>query len=191
MPKHGGENVGKIAVLAGGLKYQPAVSAVDAQLIEQLNWTTNTIAGVFKVPACLIDSSHAAPYANSEQLVQQFYSQCLQSLMTAIELSLDEGLELSRPLGTEFDIDDLIWMDTATRTKAAADAIGSATSRRTRPGGDLGLGPVGGDTPYMQQQNFSLAALAARDATNPLAAPSPPARPAALPPAVDEATVAG
>src|SRR4029434_8573793 len=90
-----------------------------------------------------------------------------------IELSLDEGLELARPLGTEFNVDDLYWMDTATRTKAAADAIGSPTltpneARRKY----FGYGPLaGGDTAYMQQQNFSLAALAARDRTNTLAKP--------------------
>jgi HK97 family phage portal protein len=187
--KHGGVNVGKIAILPGGMTYQPAgATAVDSQLVEQLGWTTNTIAGVFKVPAALVDSSHAAPYGNSEQLVQQFYSQCLQALMTAIELSLDEGLELARPLGTEFNIDDLYWMDTATRTKAAADAIGSATltpneARRKY----FGYGPVtGGDSAYMQQQNYSLAALAARDAMRPLASPSTPAASAARPPAVDD-----
>ena len=127
------------------MTHQPAAaSAVDSQLVEQLKWTTETICGVFKVPAALIDSSHAAPYGNSEQLVQQFYSQCLQALMTAIELSLDEGLDLM-PLGTEFNIDDLYWMDTATRTKAAGDAIGSAVltvneSRRKY----FGYGPIAG-----------------------------------------------
>jgi HK97 family phage portal protein len=183
--KHGGANVGKIAILPGGMTYQPAAaSAVDSQLVEQLKWTTETICGVFKVPAALIDSSDAAPYGNSEQLVQQFYSQCLQALMTAIELSLDEGLDLM-PLGTEFNIDDLYWMDTATRTKAAGDAIGSAVltvneSRRKY----FGYGPIaGGDTAYMQQQNFSLAALAARDAARPLALPSAAAVPVAQPPA--------
>ena len=58
----------------------------------------------------------------------------------------------------------------------------------------FGYGPVaGGDTPYMQQQNFSLAALAARDATQPLATPSAAAVPAARPPAADvvEEPVAG
>jgi len=186
--KHGGTNTGKIAILSGGMTYAPAAStAVDSQLVEQLKWTTETICGVFKVPAALIDSSHAAPYGNSEQLVQQYYSQCLQALMTAIELSLDEGLELGRPLGTEFNVDDLYWMDTATRTKAAADAIGSATltpneARRKY----FGYGPLtGGDSAYMQQQNYSLAALAARDRENPLMTPSPVGSPS-VPPAMDE-----
>ena len=194
--KHGGVNVGKIAILPGGMTYQPAAaSAVDSQLVEQLKWTTNTITGCYHMPSALIDSSQAAPYGNSEQLVQQFYSQCLQALMTALELSLDYGLALAEPFGTEFNIDDLYWMDTATRTKAAADAIGSAAltvneSRRKY----YGFGPVvGGDTPYMQQQNYSLKALAERDKTNPLAAPPPPppaAPPPQLPPADGQATFA-
>ena len=48
----------------------------------------------------------------------------------------------------------------------------------------FGLGPVeGGDTPYMQQQMFSLEALAQRDANDPFAKPrpAPMAAPAAAP----------
>jgi hypothetical protein len=95
--------------------------------------------------------------------------------------------------GTEFDIDDLIWMDTATKVKAAHDAIGAGgmspdEARRKY----FGLGPVtGGDTPYMQQQMFSLKALAQRDANEPFAAPTP--APMVLPPpapAVKEAVTA-
>lgn len=186
--KHAGVNVNKIAILSEGMTYVPGTTnAVDSQLVEQLKWTTETICGCFKVPAALVDSSHAAPYGNSEQLVQQFYSQCLQAPMTAIELSLDEGLDLKPPYGTEFNVDDLYWMDTATRTKAASDAISGAVltpneSRRRY----FGVGPItGGDTIYMQQQNYSLAALAARDQTNPLAQPPAPPPPPALPPAGD------
>jgi phage portal protein BeeE len=131
------------------------------------------------------------PYANVEPLLQQYLAQCLQSLMTNIETSMDEGLGLLTPVngtqyGTEFDIDDLIWMDTATKTKAAADAIGSGgmspDEARLKY---FGLGPVtGGHTPYMQQQMFSLEALAIRDAGEPFAPPTP--APMAAPPAADQ-----
>ena len=48
----------------------------------------------------------------------------------------------------------------------------------------LGLGPIpGGESAYMQQQNYSLEALAARDADDPFAKPAP--RP--VPPADDAA----
>jgi HK97 family phage portal protein len=178
-----GANVGKVAVLAGGLKYEPmAVNAVDAQLIDQLKWTADTICSCYHVPAYMIGVGPPPPYANVEPLLQQYYSQCIQSLLASCEKSLDEGLELPTPYGTEFDIDDLIWMDTLTKTKAAGDSIGAgALSPDEARQKYFGLGPVkGGDTPYLQQQYFSLAALAERDAESPfLRAPTaPPAAPA-------------
>ena len=75
---------------------------------------------------------------------------------------------------------DLIWLDSVTKTKVAADGIGSGAFAPNEARKRLfGLGPkVGGESPYLQQQNSSLEALAKRDATNPLAAPPSPARPA-------------
>jgi HK97 family phage portal protein len=178
--RHGGTNVGKAAVLDAGMKYEAtAQSAADAQLIDQLHWSDETIAGCFHVPIGLVNTSKATPAANSEQATQQFYSQCLQAHMTALEFALDDGLELIRPYGTEFAIDDLIWLDSPTRTKAAVDAIGSgAMTPNEARYRYFGLGPVdGGDTPYMQQQNYSLTALAERDQDQPFSKP-PPATPA-------------
>ncbi len=115
----------------------------------------------------------------------KYHAQCLQSLLTNFETSLDEGLELKAPYGTEFDIDDLIWMVTGTKTKAAAEAIGAgAMSPDEARKKWFGLGKVtGGDTPYMQQQNFSLAALAKRDADDPFSkAVDPTPAPESAPP---------
>lgn len=182
-----GANVGKVAVLGDGLKYEAmAVNATDAQLIDQLKWTGQTIASCYHVPYVMIDSSAGIPYANSEPLVALYYAQCLQSLIVQFESALDEGLGILAPVngtqyGTEFDVDDLIWMDTPTRTKAAHESIASGgmspdEARRKY----FALGAVkGGNTPYLQQQYFSLAALAARDAADPFAkpAPTPPAAP--------------
>ena len=156
---YSGENYGQVAVLQNGLEYKPfSQTAVDSQLIEQDKRTTELICAVFHVPACLVDSSHAPPYGNAEQLLQQYYSQCLQTLMTSLETSLDEGLELPAPYGTEFDIEDLYYMDTATRTKAAHDAIASgALSPNEARARYFDVGPVtGGDSPMVQQQYYSL-----------------------------------
>lgn len=176
-----GSNVGKVAVLGDGLKYEPmSANAVDSQLIEQLKWTTETICGCYHVPAALVDASHQPPYGKGELLTQQYYSQCLQSLMTCCEASLDHGLELPAPYGTAFDLDDLIWFDAATRTASARESISAgALSPNEARKKYFDLGPVaGGGSPYMQQQYYSLEALAARDA----AAPAPPAGPP-IPPA--------
>jgi HK97 family phage portal protein len=184
-----GENIGRVAVVGKGLKYEAmTVSAADAQLIEQLNWTAQQVCTCFHVPPAL---GAAANVTDLEALLQKYHSQCIQSLLTNFETSLDEGLELIPPYGTEFDIDDLIWMVTSTKTKAAAESIGAgALSPDEARRKWFGLGAVkGGNTPYMQQQNYSLAALAERDADKPFSKPAPaaPAVPAALPAVDDEA----
>jgi HK97 family phage portal protein len=176
---------GKTAVVGNNMKYEAIGStASDQQVTEQLGWTAKTIAGCFGVPISMVDSSQQPPYANSEASTLQYHSQCLQAHATGIETSLDAGLELPSPYGTEFDLDDLLWMDTATRTKAAHDAVtsGCMTPNEARFK-YFGLPPVeGGDTPYLQQQMHSLRALAARDAAGPPAT----AVPVAIPPAPED-----
>jgi phage portal protein BeeE len=172
-----GNNAGKVAVLGQGLKYeQLSVSAVDADLIKQLQWTTAEICKCYHVPVSLIDTSQQPPYGKQEYLFRQYYSQCLQTLLVNFEAALDDGLELAPNLGVELDIDGLIWMDTETRTKAAADSIGAgALAPNEARYKYFGVGPVkGGDSPYLQQQYYSLEALAARDDEDPFAKPAPP-----------------
>ena len=169
---------GRLAVLGNDLKYQEVTqTAVDAQLIEQMSYSAGTIASLYHVPAYLVvPGAPTPPYTSPELLFQQYYSQCIQSLLTSVEQVLDYGLGLDPlTLGVEFDIDDLLWMDTATRTKAAADGIGSgALSPNEARAKYFGLGPVpGGESPYLQQQNYSLAALAERDSDAPFAKKAP------------------
>jgi HK97 family phage portal protein len=184
-----GANRGRVAVLGHGLTYEPvAMSAVESQLIEQLKWTAETVCSCYHVPPFMIYVGPPPAYGNPALMFQQYYSQCLQALFTGIETSLDEGLELPRPYGTEFDIDDLIWLDHETKTKAAEGAIGSgAVSPNEARRKYYGLGPVaGGESPYMQQQYYSLAALAGRDADQPFSKPAAPPPPGPPPPAADD-----
>jgi HK97 family phage portal protein len=183
-----GENTGKIAVLGDGLKYESMMmTAVDAQMIEQLKWASETICSVYHVPAYMAGFGPPPNYNNIEALSQQYYSQCLQFPIEGIELCLDEGLGLtegdvaSKRYGTEFDLSDLLRMDTATRLKAASDALASGMSHNEVRRLYHGLGPVpGGESPMSQQQNFSLQALAERDKDKPFAKPTPaPAAPPA------------
>jgi HK97 family phage portal protein len=185
-----GPNVGKVAILGADMKYQTlTTNAADSQLIEQYRLGAETICGCYHVPLYMVNQGQAPGGLDSESLVQLFYSQCLQSLVTAIETCLDEGLELAPSLGTEFDIDDLIWMNTDVRTKAAADAIGAgALSPNEARAKYYGLGPVvGGASPMVQQQYYSLAALAERDRDQPFVkAPTGPAGAPAVPLAARE-----
>lgn len=180
-----GNNVGKVAVLGDGLKYEAmAVKAVEAQLLEQLKWTAETVCSVFHVPPYMIGVGAMPAYNNIEALNQQYYSQCLQVIMECIEALLDEGLKLNavigRTYGTEFDLHDLLKMDTATKVKSWSDLVAGAIASPNEARAAFNLGPVeGGDSPMIQQQNYSLAALAKRDAKeDPFASAAPPPPPA-------------
>lgn len=176
-----GDNVGKVAVLGDGLHYEPmSYNAVDMQLIDQLKWTGENVCTAFGVPAYMIGIGPPPPYANVEPLVQLYYNTVLHWLLKSMEDALDYGLGLGKQLGNnnygvEFNPNDLIWMDPAAKTKATADGIGSGgMSPDEARKFFLGLGKVpGGDSPYLQQQMFSLRALAERDADKPFAKPEP------------------
>lgn len=167
-----GANAGKVAVLGDGLKYeQMTMSALDAQLIEQLKWTAENVCSAFHVPAYMVGVGAAPNYNNIEALNQQYYSQCLQALFEAIELCLDEGLGLTtgenatKRYGVEFDLDDLLRMDSNTLMKTIGEGVKAGVVAPNEGRKRINSKPVaGGDTPYLQQQNFSLAALAKRDA---------------------------
>lgn len=180
---NGGPSVGKVAVLGDGLKYEAMMmTSTDAQLLEQLKWTAETVVSVFHVPGYKVGIGPAPTVgSNVEALNQVYYSDCLQGLIEAAEVLMDRGLKLPRGMGTEFDLDGLLRMDGATRATTAKTAIDSgAVSPDEARLRYFDLGPVeGGNTPYMQQQNFSLAALAKRDRDDPFAKPEPPAAPVA------------
>lgn len=165
-----GENVGKVAVLGDDLKYQAmSVNPVDAQLIEQFKWSAETVCSAFHVPPYMIGVGAMPTYNNIEALNQQYYTQCLQSLIESIEALLDDGLGLlttkeGKTYGTEFDLDDLLRMDTSTKVKTAVEGLkGIFTTDEARKKFDLKPTP-GGNVVLSQQQNYSLAALAKRDA---------------------------
>lgn len=192
---YSGDNVGRVAVVGDGLKYEAmSINAVDAQLIEQLKWSAETVCSAFHVPPHKISIGPMPNYNNVEALDQQYYSQCLQNMFENIELCLDEGLGLTdlvgKTYGTEFDLDDLMRMDTATLLKALADGVRGGLLAPNEGRKRLGYKPVdGGDTPYLQHQDYSLAALAKRDASDdPFAAtgPAPSPAPASPPPANDQ-----
>ena len=179
---HGGNNVGRIAVLGDGLKYEPMMmTAADSQLIEQLKWSAETICSVFHVPAYMVGIGPDPTHGNVEARSIQYYSQCLQILIEGIELSLDEGLELPKPYGTEFDLSGLLRMDTATQIKVLADAKNLMTLDERRARLDL-PGITGGGTVYMQEQDHSIEAIAARDAMLIDQSKAPPALPPVEPP---------
>ena len=161
-----GENAGKTALLADGASFVAvAQTATDAQLVEQLNMSNQLVASTFRVPLYKIDTGQTPSYNNIEALEQAYYSQCLQVHMTAIEGLIADTFDLDAQTCVEFDHSRLLRMDTAARYKSYGDGIGAGFLAPNEARIKENMQPVeGGDTPYLQQQNFSLEALAKRDA---------------------------
>ena len=164
--KFTGENSGTVAVLGDGMSFTAmAVPAHDAQLIEQLQWTAVDVARAFRVPAFLIGAGPLPAGLTAESLLSVYYSQVLQGILESIERALDDGLDLSSDRATEFDLDQLLRMDTTARYKALTEGVGGGWLTPNEARRREGLPPLeGGDSAYLQMQNYSLQALARRDA---------------------------
>lgn len=177
-----GENIGRVAVLGDGLTYQPMVmTAVDAQLLDQLKWTGEMVCSCFQVPSYMVGLTEAPTRANMDALTQGYYNQCLQRYIEEMELCLEEGLGVlsvnAHSYEIEVDLDGLLRMDAPTQFKTYGDGVQSGLMAPNEGRKKINLPPVkGGDMPYLQQQNYSLEALAKRDAlADPFASGSDPA----------------
>lgn len=162
----GGSNAGKVAVLGDGLKYEAmAVTAEASQLVEQLKLSAEAVCAAFGVPSWKAGFGTVPTVGNGEMTERAYYQQALQRHLEDIELCLDEGLALPKPYGTEFDIDSLLRLDSATMVASLKDAVGAGVMAPNEARKKLDLRPVsGGESPYLQMQNYSLEALARRDA---------------------------
>lgn len=177
-----GSNLGRLFVGGDGLKFEGfTIPAEQSQLTEQLKWTGEDVARAFLVPAYKIGLGSTPALGHVAALNQEYYQQALQVDIEAIEALLDEGLGLPADLSAEFDIDQLIRMDAKTRAETTEIKVKSGVVSPNEARRADNLPPVaGGESPYLQQQNFSLAALAKRDAKDdPFGKEAPAPAPAA------------
>jgi HK97 family phage portal protein len=183
-----GSNAAKIAVLGDGLKYeQMSMTAVENQVIDQLKWTAEVVCSTYHVPPYKIGIGQQPTYNNVQALNVEYYSQCLQVLIESIEVCLDEGLNTGEDLGAEFDTANLLRMDSVTQMEMLDKGKNYYTPDEGRE--LIGLPKVpGGAAVYRQQQDFSLEALAKRDATDdPFGTAKPEPAPPPVPANDDEA----
>ncbi|MDP3761524.1 MAG: phage portal protein [Ramlibacter sp.] len=184
----GHENIGRLFVAGDGLKYEAMTIAADeAQLIEQLEWTVKDVARAFSMPLYKIGAGDAPAADSADILNQQYYDDCLQPHIEALELCLDEGLQVPDGSGVEFDLRGLLRMDQMAQIEKLAKAVGGGIMAPNEARAELNLPALdGGGTVYLQQQNFSLAALAKRDARPDPFAPAPKTTPPAAEKDVNE-----
>jgi HK97 family phage portal protein len=161
-----GRQAGKVAVLGDGLKFEKmTANAGESQMLEILGWTDQKICSVFHVPGWKVGVG-ASPNNNGAEVSEQsYYSQCLQILIEEMEQCLDDGLATPADYSVAVDLDGLLRMDTATLYDTVTKAVNGTVLTPNEGRRKLGYGPVaGGDALYIQQQNYSLEALAKRDA---------------------------
>lgn len=176
---YSGANAGRIAVLGDNLKFEAMREAAEqSQLIEQLKWTVSDCARAFHYPEFKLGGTIPSG-TTVESLNILYYTDCLQNLVESLEACLDDGLGLPVDMGTEFDVDCLLRMDTAALYESNDKGVGGGwlapDEARKR---DNRHGVPGGKMPYLQQQNYSLEALAKRDAKeDPFKTSNPPPKP--------------
>jgi HK97 family phage portal protein len=161
-----GANSGKIAVLGDGLKFEPmTMTAQESQMAEQLGMTAEMVCAAFHVPPWKVHLAPPPPFQSGEFFNQVYYNDCLQTHIEAIENCLDDGLSLPARYRAEFDLDGLLRMDSATQMTVLGLGVDKALMAPNEGRQRLNLPPVqGGKSPMIQQQNYSLEALAKRDA---------------------------
>ncbi len=189
-----GANSGKTAVLGNGLKYEAIrENAVDSEIVALLNMSGRMVCSVHHVPAYKVGVGDTPIQSAADVLNGLYYDTCLQKLIEAIEALLDEGLGLDdvdgRHLRTRFDLNGLIRMDNAKLVEKLKNEVGAGITAPNEARAEIGRGPkTGGDSPMLQQQNYSLEALAKRDAADDPFSTAKPATPA--PPAANDEEIA-
>lgn len=160
-----GVNRGGIAVLGSGAKYESiAISSSDAQALEQLKMSSQTVCSVFHIPTFKVGMGEIKAGQKVSDLNEIYYSDCLQHYIEAIENLLDEHLDLEKGVACEADLSPLIRMDSTSQIAYLKEGTMSGIFSPNEARATLGLPPViGGESPLMQQQNYSLSALAKRD----------------------------
>lgn len=201
--RYGGKQRGRVAVLGNGLEYKTVTqNAVDSQLVEQLKLTAEMVCTAYHVPPYKIGVGATPTYQNAEVLNQIYYSDCIQALVQKVEGLLNAGLSLpQKNYRVQLDEDDLLRMDKSAQMEFIARGVEKAVFAPNEARQKFNLPPVkGGQSPMLQQQNYSLAALDKRDSlpnpfvidrptTNPTPSPEGPA-PAADPAKEIHSTVA-
>ena len=163
---YSGTGTGRTGVLGDGVTYQSiSIAAQDAQLVEQLKLSGEIVCTSFSVPAFKVGLG-PAPAGKVSDLNDIYYSDCLQHYIESAENLLNQHLDLEDGVEVEFCLDALLRMDASSQMdyldKGVKGAIMSPNEARAK----IGLAAVpGGESPMIQQQNFSLAAIAKRDSS--------------------------
>lgn len=171
---YSGGQMGKTAVLGGGMKWQPlTITAQDAQLIEQLRYSVEDVARVFRVPTFMLGDMSKVSYRNVETLGRVFITECLGFHIEALQQRFARAFDFPLSYEIRFDLAAFLRTEVDVRYAAYQTALNAGWQSINEVRAQEGLEPVdGGAEPRVQMQYVPLS-----QATGP-----PPATPAVLPP---------
>jgi HK97 family phage portal protein len=176
---YSGENRGKIALLGADMKFTSfAVNGADSQLVEQMQYSDRQICQPFGIPPYIVGVGEIPAGLKVDDVTNTYYSLALQAHIEAMEYLLDDGLAIPSPLGVEADTEPLLRMDDGKKADVATKLVGGGIETPNEGRRRFNRSPLeGGDTVYMQQQDYPLDQVR----QNKIAKPTPP--PASVPPA--------
>lgn len=153
-----GSNAGKVAVVGADMKFTPfAFKSADNQLVEQMRYSDEQICQPFGIPPFKIGIGSIPAGMKVDDINQLYHSDALQAHIEGIEELLDEGLGISRPMGVELDLEPLLRMDAGKQAEVHTKLTGGGIETPNEARLAFNLPPLeGGDTVYMQQQDFPL-----------------------------------
>ncbi|HKV17359.1 MAG TPA: phage portal protein [Reyranella sp.] len=178
-----GRDIGKTAVLGGGMKWQPlTITAQDAQLIEQLRYSVEDVARVFRVPPFMLGDMSKVTYRNTEMMQRAYLSGCLSWHLEALQQRFEYAFSFEPQFQIRFDLSAMLRTEIDVRYAAYQQGLAGGWLAPNEVRAQEGLPPAeGGDEPRMQSQYVPLS-----QASEPPADPAPVPAPAPEPPAPDE-----
>ena len=153
-----GDNSGKIAVIGADLKFTPfAFKAADSQLVEQMRYSDEQICQPFGIPPFKIGIGSIPAGLGVDAINLLYHEDALSGHIEAMENLLDEALALPSEWGIWLDTSPLFRMDEGKKAEVATKLVGGGVETPNEGRMRFDLPPLeGGDTVYMQQQDFPL-----------------------------------
>jgi len=152
------DKAGKVAVIGADMKFTSfAFKSVDSQMVEQMRYSDEQICQPFGVSPFIVGIGSIPSGMKADDMMGLYYQRALQKHIEAMEALLNQGLGLGYPMTVELDLEPLLRMDPQRRAevwgKLANDGVATPNESRL----SFNLAPLeGGDTVYMQQQDYPL-----------------------------------
>ena len=153
-----GNNAGKVAIVGADMKFTAfAMKSIDSQMVEQMRYSDEQICQPFGIPPFMVGIGTIPSGLGVDGVYQLYYQNALQTHIEHMENLLDEGLKISAPMGVELDLEPLLRMDEGKRAEVATQLVSGAIASPNEGRARFNLPPLeGGDTVYMQQQDYPL-----------------------------------